>query len=168
MLVRVVLVIAIVLMLASAGLSIRSRYRCDVVTWTRPFDTQRPSPQAMIKLRVCTPAGRLVVLRGFESEYLYPPVLQFDAIDPDVPLPSGKLGFAFETEPIGSYGNTWFVVIPLWSFVLLFGGVALFATWRLRRRVDAHGRRVCVECGYDLRSTPERCPECGHIVEEKA
>jgi hypothetical protein len=50
---------------------------------------------------------------------------------------------------------------PIWVLVATFailpiGRTVLF--YRRRRRV-AHG--ACVTCGYDLRATPERCPECG-------
>jgi predicted amidophosphoribosyltransferase len=50
--------------------------------------------------------------------------------------------------------------IPLWPLLLLGAlGAWLLLHGRRRRIWASQGR--CTACGYDLRETPDRCPECG-------
>jgi rubrerythrin len=54
--------------------------------------------------------------------------------------------------------------IPFWELALLAAllpAVWIARRWRQRRPPPGH----CRVCGYDLRATPERCPECGAIPE---
>jgi hypothetical protein len=55
----------------------------------------------------------------------------------------------------------WELVVPLWPVVALTALLPAFRVWRWHRRRFAAGR--CQKCGYDLRATPDRCPECGTI-----
>jgi hypothetical protein len=49
----------------------------------------------------------------------------------------------------------------LFALFALYPIVHVLATWRRRRRV---GRNLCTRCGYNLRASAERCPECGKII----
>jgi hypothetical protein len=55
------------------------------------------------------------------------------------------------------------VTAPHGFLALLFLGLPTLALGRrvLGARRHAHG--LCRSCGYDLRATPDRCPECGAV-----
>lgn len=78
-----------------------------------------------------------------------------------------------QPHSVGPNYDRWFFVhfyqawcIPLWPFALVCGvtpilrGVKYARQWPARRRL---GRGFCALCGYDLRATPDRCPECGAV-----
>jgi hypothetical protein len=76
------------------------------------------------------------------------------------------LGFAYHPQtnvtPRQIKSTRW-LLIPYWSAALLTA--ALPITWCIsasrRKRMQRREQRLCEICGYDLRATPERCPECG-------
>jgi hypothetical protein len=72
--------------------------------------------------------------------------------------------FALPNRGIGlNTGSDWqvWLTIPYWLLVVVTAVVPLVAGLRhIRNRVRVR-RGCCPACGYDLRATPERCPECG-------
>jgi hypothetical protein len=58
--------------------------------------------------------------------------------------------------------------IPIWQTLVLplwITGLAIFSRVRQRLRERRAKAGLCIRCGYDLRATPDRCPECGTITE---
>lgn len=58
------------------------------------------------------------------------------------------------------------IVTPWWFIIIL---TAILPAIAVRLAFRAHNRRAnfrCINCGYDLRATPQRCPECGMVPED--
>jgi hypothetical protein len=53
--------------------------------------------------------------------------------------------------------------VPFWLIVLVFATPPIFVALRKLKASRRSIRGLCSLCGYDLRATPERCPECETI-----
>jgi hypothetical protein len=129
---------------------------------------------------------RLVFVRncGWDEEWLVGPanptspdseLWQLGMRNPIPPNGSHYGHFAVEsgeqaTGRGGAADSAYFgAVAPFWTWMLVPGFpsvVYLFLRSRKMRKVRNRQRLgLCQKCGYDLRASRERCPECGHAAE---
>jgi hypothetical protein len=54
------------------------------------------------------------------------------------------------------------VFIPYWFIMLLCAPLTVRGAGRIVARLTRRPG-CCARCGYDLRATPERCPECSTL-----
>jgi hypothetical protein len=80
--------------------------------------------------------------------------------------------FCFGSQPFFGYPRNGFNLhIPYWLAIPITMVLPVYATvrWRqgerLKRRV---ANNLCPACGYDLRASTERCPECGTPIPPRA
>lgn len=80
----------------------------------------------------------------------------------------GTLGFRFVLfRPVRGGDTDWLLTLPYWPFFIVAAILPVVHTIgcaRLRRDVYRYKRGLCLECGYDLRASKDRCPECGTPV----
>ena len=57
------------------------------------------------------------------------------------------------------------LIVPLWMPTLLFAALTWFTLLPAHRRRKRKKLGLCVKCGYDLRASKDRCPECGEGFE---
>lgn len=100
------------------------------------------------------------------SDFIYVPMTTGD-LDFTRTIIGGRGGKTF--SPIlgfeyMSMKGYWLIVLPYWFLFLLAGIMPARWLWPLSQK---HRRRIgnlCAVCGYDLRATPEKCPECGTMA----
>jgi hypothetical protein len=91
---------------------------------------------------------------------------------PQNPLPLrerlGLVGpsFEFRNKPFGGATaiHYWSLNVPYWVLLLALVVLPIFWMVQCRRMTLRRAQFRCLCCGYDLRATPDRCPECGRLA----
>jgi hypothetical protein len=74
------------------------------------------------------------------------------------------LGFAAWYDAQPSYADVFVEAWLPWWFLTLVPAAGFAAGLRSLRRRRVREAGLCPACGYDLRATPDRCPECGTVA----
>ncbi len=152
--------VSLVLCVATMLLWVRSYRHCDKLHWW--------------STRFNVPVGSLMSGNG-GIMFVYEPT-----------VPKGPLEFQYHSTPTHSYpGSAWqgtspwnrlgffwrwgidrVLIVPLWAAMLVSSVLPTAWLYHCRRYKRGHGG-LCPACGYDLRATPDRCPECGAIPDAR-
>jgi hypothetical protein len=170
---------SLTLCVASAALWVRSYLKNDVLTWHASRGT----------FRVSWMTGSLVLFGDnvhhreprFDawSGYAWPSINYGQPSEPTYSF-LNALGFSYVTgdfvpwDPLtflsrtpgsayltGTVLRQRVVAVPFYAIVFSTGILPLIRARGVVQRMVRQRRGLCTVCGYDLRASPERCPECG-------
>ncbi len=79
----------------------------------------------------------------------------------------GRILWLDETLSQVGWSRSRFFTLPAWLLAVLFAAIPFFRIVQLIKRQRARlAVGLCSVCRYDLRATPDRCPECGNVPNE--
>jgi len=111
----------------------------------------------------------VIVWTGTDLQYLLP-IIPRGWTFGNVPNGMRVHGFIpwFENQVVPTdYGTMQYssLVLPLYIPILILAILPLLAGRRIHRRRKRMKLGLCLKCGYDLRASKDRCPECGENCE---
>jgi hypothetical protein len=159
---------SLVLCIGAIVIGARGYLYCDAMWLVYPnveFGAYQSQGRLVVSVRRPLPGESLLLHRSsmFDTCFGNPPDSS-DYIDSLYAMGDPRfLGFAVASYQDGVVCRD--VILPTWATIAATIAIpALRVVLRSRRRGrDKDSNLACVSCGYDLRATPARCPECGTI-----
>ncbi len=110
--------------------------------------------------RIVVGVGREAVQSLIKHDYYERPVKTRSAeVEFDESFHGGRwLGVGYYQSDLPQAG---YVLAPIWMIWTLAALPVLFSSLRVARKKWRKRVNLCINCGYDLRGSKEKCPECG-------
>ena len=156
---NIAFMVSLVLCVTTAALWVRSYWKSDAVIYFSPSGHHGVQWAGGVLIIGTDDAGQ--PRRGLKLDSWNSAGLNTNS------FPWWRLGFGYE-RTVTTFATQGAIharrlFVPLWSVVAAFAVLPLWRAVvfsRARRRKRLGG---CPTCGYDLRATPDRCPECGAV-----
>ena len=155
---------SLVLCVVVLALWVRSYFAIDGVEYTGAgggMSGHQSKGQVAVAFGFGTPAPPTGLLR------MSGPAL---SLDQSLVGPVAFRRFGFASQSFNGPVRGRLLIVPHWFLAgvlaVLPGGKLVHR--RLRRASRRAAAGLCPACGYDLRASPERCPECGTLAGERA